>query len=85
MNDTAVAVEAQATAPDQVATTEVVIKTLTEQSYGHSLNFFKVPNPMKCKQTFMNITRDQQKANQHGQSNRAKSISSNKVFKVIQF
>jgi len=81
MTDTEVAAEAQATAPDLVVTTEAEIKTLAEHSSGHSPNFFKIPSRMKCKRTFMNKTRDHQKANQHGRSNKVKSISNNKACK----
>lgn len=63
MTGIAVAAEAQATAPGQVATIEVGIKTSTELLAAHRLNFFKILNPMKCKPPFMNIVRDHQKVN----------------------
>ena len=66
MTGIAVAAEAQATAPDQVATIEVGIKTSTELLAAHRLNFFKILNPMKCKPPFMNIVRDHQKVNRCG-------------------
>ena len=85
---TGIAVEAgaQVTVPGQVVTIEAVIKTLTvrELLSGHSLNFFKILNLMRCQEPFMNTINKQLKSNLNGRPNKVQLIRSSKVCRVIQ-